>query len=95
MKNLFALSWLTEQENVRMLQFILFCMINVTPPPLVSLIYHLYSFSAFIKHFRQNDQFCCHVQLCFPEFKYAGRMTLKKKIVFNNFLGFDTWVFGG
>lgn len=44
MKNLFAVSWLVEQENVKMLQFILFCMINVTLPPLVSLIYHLYSF---------------------------------------------------
>lgn len=89
MKNFFAVSFLTEQENVKMLQFILFCMINVTLPLLVSLIYHFYSFSAFVKHFRQNDQFYCHVQLCFPDFKYAGRMTLKK-IAFNNFLGFYT-----
>lgn len=77
-KNLFAVSCLMEQENVKMLQFILFCMINVTLPPLVSLIYHFYSFSAFIKHFRQNNQFYCHKQLCFPDFKYAGRMTLLK-----------------
>lgn len=80
MKNLFAVSCLMEQENVKMLQFILFCMINVTLPPLVSLIYHFYSFSAFIKHFRQNDQFYCHICLCFPDFKYAGRMTLKKNL---------------
>lgn len=91
-KNLSAVSCLMEQENVKMLRFILFCMINVTLPPLVSLIYHFYSFSAFIKHFKQNDWFYCHVQLCFPDFKYAEWMTLKKEIAFNNFFGFDTWV---
>lgn len=79
-KNLSAVSCLMEQENVKMLRFILFCMINVTLPPLPSLIYHFYSFSAFIKHFRQSDCFNCHVQLCFPDFKYAEWMILKKNL---------------
>lgn len=78
MKDLFAVSCLVEEENVKMLQFFLFCMIDVTLPLLVSLIYHFYSFPAFIKHFRQNDQLYQHIQFSL-DLKYAGRMKLKKK----------------
>lgn len=80
MKYLLAVSCLMEDENVKMLQFFLgFFMVNVTLPLLVSLIYHFYSFSAFIQHFRQNDQLYHHVQFCSLDLKYAGRMKLKKK----------------
>lgn len=96
MKDLFAVSCLMEEENVKMLQFFLFCMINVTLPLLVSLIYHFYSFPAFIKHFRPNDQLYCHIQFCSLDFKYAGRMKLKKKkVACNQLLVVYTWVLEG
>lgn len=63
MKDLFAVSCLMKEENVKMLQFFLFCVIDVTLPLLGSLIYHFYSFPAFIKHFRQNDQLYHHIIL--------------------------------
>lgn len=95
MKDLFAVSCLTEEENVKMLQFFLFCMINVTLPLLVSLIYHFYSSPAFIKHFRQNDQLYCHIQFCSVDLKYAGRMKLKKKVACNHLLVVDTFFLEG